>query len=70
MQHRIAGSFRRAPAFLAGDAAHVHSPAGGRTWGSRTPPTSARSSRLSCACPVLATSTVTNAADAPSRRRP
>jgi 2-polyprenyl-6-methoxyphenol hydroxylase-like FAD-dependent oxidoreductase len=30
VQHRIAGHFRRGPVFIAGDAAHVHSPAGGQ----------------------------------------
>ena len=30
MQHRIADRYRRGPMFLAGDAAHVHSPAGGQ----------------------------------------
>ena len=30
LQHRLATHFRRGPFFLAGDAAHVHSPAGGQ----------------------------------------
>ena len=30
LQHRIADQYRRGPVFLAGDAAHVHSPAGGQ----------------------------------------
>jgi 2-polyprenyl-6-methoxyphenol hydroxylase-like FAD-dependent oxidoreductase len=30
VHHRIADAFRRGPLFLAGDAAHVHSPAGGQ----------------------------------------
>jgi hypothetical protein len=30
LQHRIAGSYRSGPLFLAGDAAHTHSPAGGQ----------------------------------------
>lgn len=30
VQHRVAESYRRGPVFLAGDAAHVHSPAGGQ----------------------------------------
>ena len=30
LQHRIAGTFGRSPVFLAGDAAHAHSPAGGQ----------------------------------------
>lgn len=30
VHHRIANTFRRGPVFLAGDAAHVHSPAGGQ----------------------------------------
>jgi 2-polyprenyl-6-methoxyphenol hydroxylase-like FAD-dependent oxidoreductase len=30
VHHRIATAFRRGPVFLAGDAAHVHSPAGGQ----------------------------------------
>ena len=30
LQHRIASHFRRGPLFLVGDAAHVHSPAGGQ----------------------------------------
>ena len=30
VQHRIADTFRAGPVFLAGDAAHVHSPAGGQ----------------------------------------
>jgi 2-polyprenyl-6-methoxyphenol hydroxylase-like FAD-dependent oxidoreductase len=30
LQHRLAGSFRRGPLFLAGDAAHAHSPAAGQ----------------------------------------
>lgn len=30
LQHRLATHFRRGPLFLAGDAAHVHSPAGGQ----------------------------------------
>jgi 2-polyprenyl-6-methoxyphenol hydroxylase-like FAD-dependent oxidoreductase len=30
VHHRIASTFRRGPIFLAGDAAHVHSPAGGQ----------------------------------------
>ncbi|MGI8721645.1 MAG: FAD-dependent oxidoreductase [Geodermatophilaceae bacterium] len=30
VHHRIADSYRRGPVFLAGDAAHVHSPAGGQ----------------------------------------
>ena len=30
VHHRIAKTFRRGPVFLAGDAAHVHSPAGGQ----------------------------------------
>ena len=30
VHHRIASTFRRGPVFLAGDAAHVHSPAGGQ----------------------------------------
>jgi 2-polyprenyl-6-methoxyphenol hydroxylase-like FAD-dependent oxidoreductase len=30
VHHRLAGSYRRGPVFLAGDAAHVHSPAGGQ----------------------------------------
>jgi 2-polyprenyl-6-methoxyphenol hydroxylase-like FAD-dependent oxidoreductase len=30
VNHRIASTFRRGPIFLAGDAAHVHSPAGGQ----------------------------------------
>lgn len=30
LQHRLADSFSRGPAFLAGDAAHAHSPAGGQ----------------------------------------
>ena len=30
VHHRIADAFRRGPVFLAGDAAHVHSPAGGQ----------------------------------------
>jgi 2-polyprenyl-6-methoxyphenol hydroxylase-like FAD-dependent oxidoreductase len=30
VHHRVAAAFRRGPVFLAGDAAHVHSPAGGQ----------------------------------------
>jgi 2-polyprenyl-6-methoxyphenol hydroxylase-like FAD-dependent oxidoreductase len=30
LQHRLASTFRRGPIFLAGDAAHAHSPAGGQ----------------------------------------
>jgi 2-polyprenyl-6-methoxyphenol hydroxylase-like FAD-dependent oxidoreductase len=30
VHHRLAGTFRRGPVFLAGDAAHTHSPAGGQ----------------------------------------
>jgi 2-polyprenyl-6-methoxyphenol hydroxylase-like FAD-dependent oxidoreductase len=30
VHHRLADNFRRGPVFLAGDAAHVHSPAGGQ----------------------------------------
>ena len=30
VHHRVADAFRRGPVFLAGDAAHVHSPAGGQ----------------------------------------
>lgn len=30
VHHRVAASYRRGPVFLAGDAAHVHSPAGGQ----------------------------------------
>ena len=30
VQHRLATSYRKGPMFLAGDAAHVHSPAGGQ----------------------------------------
>lgn len=30
LQHRLASTFRRGPMFLAGDAAHAHSPAGGQ----------------------------------------
>lgn len=30
LQHRVASRFRRGPLFLAGDAAHAHSPAGGQ----------------------------------------
>lgn len=30
LQHRVASRFRRGPVFLAGDAAHAHSPAGGQ----------------------------------------
>ena len=30
VQHRIAGHFRRGPVFIAADAAHAHSPAGGQ----------------------------------------
>lgn len=30
LQHRVASRYRRGPLFLAGDAAHVHSPAGGQ----------------------------------------
>jgi len=30
VQHRLATSYRKGPVFLAGDAAHVHSPAGGQ----------------------------------------
>jgi 2-polyprenyl-6-methoxyphenol hydroxylase-like FAD-dependent oxidoreductase len=30
VHHRVAGAYRRGPIFLVGDAAHVHSPAGGQ----------------------------------------
>jgi len=30
VHHRVAGSFRRGPVFLLGDAAHIHSPVGGQ----------------------------------------